>query len=100
VDDDWLTLPQIAEMLQMNPSTIRLWVNEGRLKAHKAGGRKWLVRRSDLDLLLASRTNAPNPRHATGGLPARVEADRDWSKSPKEAVVDLASSIDLSGETR
>ena len=95
-DDDWLTLPQIAEMLQMNPSTIRLWVNEGRLEAHKAGGRKWLVRRSELDRLLASRTNAPAPRPATVDS-VRADADRDWSTSPKEVLVDLASSVDLTG---
>jgi excisionase family DNA binding protein len=87
-------------MLQMNPSTIRLWVHEGRLRAHKAGGRKWLVRRSELDRLLASRTNAPTPPAAAAGEPARADADRDWSKSPKEALVDLASSIDLSGGRR
>ncbi|MGA2927669.1 MAG: helix-turn-helix domain-containing protein [Solirubrobacteraceae bacterium] len=94
-DDDWLTLPQIAKMLQMNPSTIRLWVSEGRLKAHKAGGRKWLVRRSDLDRLLATRTNlelrSPPPRE-----PPRADANRDWATSPKDVLVDLASSVDLS----
>ena len=98
-DDDWLTLPQIAEMLQMNPSTIRLWVSEGRLQAHKAGGRKWLVRRSELERLLETRTNARARQPPPGELP-RSDADRDWAQSPKAVLLDLASSVDLSGHSR
>ena len=33
--DEWFTLPQIAEMLGVNPSTVRHWVNTGRLSAEK-----------------------------------------------------------------
>jgi len=58
------------------PSTIRLWVSERRLEAHKIGGRKWLVRRSELNRLLASRTNtAPHRPSTVETTPA--DADRD-----------------------
>ena len=35
--DEWFTLPQIAEMLDVNPSTVRHWVSIGRLSAEKRG---------------------------------------------------------------
>ena len=51
--DPWLTLAEIAEELRVNPATVRLWVSKGQLKASRAGVRKWIVRRSDLDRMLA-----------------------------------------------
>ncbi len=52
-DDPWLTLAEIAGELRVNPATVRLWVSRGRLKALRAGQRKLLVRRSELDRMLA-----------------------------------------------
>ena len=36
----------------VNPATVRQWVSKGQLKASRAGVRKWIVRRSDLDRML------------------------------------------------
>jgi excisionase family DNA binding protein len=55
--DPWLTLAEIAEELRVNPATVRQWVTRGQLKASRAGVRKWIVRRSDLDRMLEA-TNA------------------------------------------
>lgn len=52
-DDRWMTLTEIAAELRMSPATIRSWVSQGTLQATRAGKRKWLVRRSELDRLLA-----------------------------------------------
>jgi excisionase family DNA binding protein len=52
--DEWFTLPQIAEMLDVNPSTVRHWVSIGRLSAEKRG-RRWLVARQDLDEIMSQR---------------------------------------------
>lgn len=51
--DPWLTLAEIAEELRVNPATVRQWVSKGQLKASRAGVRKWIVRRSDLERMLA-----------------------------------------------
>jgi excisionase family DNA binding protein len=48
-DDPWLTVAEIAEELRVNPATVRLWISKGTLPAMRAGRRKLLVRRSDLD---------------------------------------------------
>lgn len=91
VDDELLTLPQIAEMLHVNPSTVRLWVAEERLPAHKAGGRKWLVRRGDLARMLEEQPRIGHPK----GAAAAQEAPKDWSEIPEQAALNLASSTQL-----
>ena len=53
VADPWLTLAEIAAELRVNPATVRQWVSKGQLQASRAGVRKWIVRRSDLDRMLA-----------------------------------------------
>ena len=51
-EDPWLTVAEIADELRVNPATVRLWISKGTLPAKRAGQRKLLVRRSDLDGML------------------------------------------------
>ena len=51
-EDPWLTVAEIADELRVNPATVRLWISKGTLPATRAGQRKLLVRRSDLDRML------------------------------------------------
>ena len=62
-DDPWLTLAEIAEELRMSPATIRSWISKGTLRAMRAGQRKWLVRRSELERMLRGEDfeDAPSP---------------------------------------
>jgi excisionase family DNA binding protein len=62
-EDPWLTLAEIAEELRMSPATIRSWISKGTLRAMRAGQRKWLVRRSELDRMLRGEDfeDAPPP---------------------------------------
>ena len=59
-DDPWLTVAEVAAELRLNPATIRLWISKGTLPARRAGRRKLLIRRSDLDRMLAA-TRRENP---------------------------------------
>lgn len=43
---------EIAAELRVNPAKIRLWVSKGKLKAMRAGQRKLLVQRSELNRML------------------------------------------------
>lgn len=36
------TVPQLAELLQMTPQTVRAYIKQGRIKGTKAGT-KWVV---------------------------------------------------------
>jgi len=51
-NDPWLTLAEIAEELRLSPATIRSWISKGTLRAMRAGQRKWLVRRSEVERML------------------------------------------------
>ena len=76
-DDPWLTLAEIAEELRVNPATVRLWVSRGRLKAMRAGQRKLLVRRSELDRMLVSTDpSRAEPRQPRIPEPLRPVFDR------------------------
>jgi len=50
--DPWLTVDQVSKELSIHPSTVRLWLSQGRLAGVRVGGRKWRIRRSALDLML------------------------------------------------
>jgi excisionase family DNA binding protein len=62
VEDPWLTVAEIASELRVNPATVTLWVSKGTPPATRAGQRKLLIRRSDLDQMLeAIRSQPPAP---------------------------------------
>ena len=86
-EDPWLTLAEIAGELRVNPATVRLWISRGKLKAKRAGQRKLLVQRSELNRMLEASShrydNVPTasqamsyPRTAAPRRPVRV---RTWS---------------------
>lgn len=94
IDDELLTLPEISYTLGMNPSTVRLWVREGRLPAEKVG-RKWMVRRADLEQMLAEQPHVGHPRGAGSST-----TPEDWSEQPERAMMDLVSSAQPLGRIR
>jgi excisionase family DNA binding protein len=87
--DEWFTLPQIAEMLGVNPSTVRHWVNAGRLSAEKRG-RRWLVEREDLEAIMAQ-------RRRRAGRSALIEPPTESGEQRKG--LSMADSIDLGTDT-
>jgi len=86
--DPWLTLAEIAKELRVNPATVRQWVSRGQLKALRAGQRKWVVRRSELDRMLgaanpsigdaashATQPLGPPPRRPSTAIAESLSAD-------------------------
>ena len=88
--DPWLTLAEIAEELRVNPATVRQWVTRGQLHASRAGVRKWIVRRSELERML----DATRP---AADASSRVERHPDEPRSPRPegAATDANSAIAL-----
>jgi excisionase family DNA binding protein len=77
VEDEFLTVAEVAAILKLNQQTIRNWLEEGRLPAVRVGRRVRVLRR-DLDELIAdaeaaSRTAQP----AAGGHDHSDEGWRD-----------------------
>ena len=53
-DERWLTVPQVADVVQVHPETVREWLRTGRLPgtllSRRAG---WRVRERDVQRFLA-----------------------------------------------
>jgi excisionase family DNA binding protein len=50
VPDEWLSLSDVAEMLGVHPSTVRLWSDKGVLPVHRTQGGHRRYRRSEVEL--------------------------------------------------
>jgi excisionase family DNA binding protein len=72
VDEEFLTVTEAATLLRVAPSTIRRWIREGDVPAHRIGRRRVALRRADLARLIT---------------PARPSADTTDSQAVDEPVV-------------
>ena len=52
LEDSFLTVAEVAEMLKLNQQTVRNWIDQGSLPALRVG-RRVRIRRSDLNRVLA-----------------------------------------------
>ena len=55
-DDRLLTVPQVAERLQVNERTVSLWLRKGHLRGFKIG-KEWRVSAADLGNFLEASAN-------------------------------------------
>ena len=53
----WLTVGEVAHTIGLTEERVRQLIRERKIKATKIGG--WLVRPSDLEAFIRSRTNIP-----------------------------------------
>ena len=55
--DPWLTVDQVAQMLNVTEETVRRWIRAGDLPVLELGGRKagYRIRQTDLDRFIADR---------------------------------------------
>lgn len=53
----WWTVEQVAEVLKVNPETVRRWIRGGHLPAETLGSRRvgFRVARADLDAFIQKR---------------------------------------------
>jgi excisionase family DNA binding protein len=92
--DPWLTVAEIAEELRVNPATVRLWVSKGALPATRAGQRRLLIRRSDLDRMLEV-IRAEQP--PVGPRPPRSSHPRYRDRPPVLQSMRQLSTADIHG---
>ena len=80
MDDHFLTVPQVADLLHCSPKTVFTMTRDGRLPARRLpGSRRYLyVRQEILDLLDGHRTD-------TEAAVAQTEAEAEEVKEPAPA---------------
>ena len=52
----FLTIKEVADLLNYSERTIRRWISSGALEAHRPG-RQWRIARDALDVFLAAHSN-------------------------------------------
>ena len=78
LEDSFLTVAEVAEMLKLNQQTVRNWIDQGSLPALRVG-RRVRIRRSDLDRLLEQGRTSGRPSSPDGTGPS---AEDFWGGEP------------------
>ncbi len=69
IDEEFLTVAEVAEMLKLNQQTVRNWIDQGSLPALHVG-RSVRIQRSDFDAFIE---RGYTGRSESAGKPERVE---------------------------
>jgi excisionase family DNA binding protein len=78
LDDTFLTVAEVAELLKLNQQTVRNWIDQGSLPALRVG-RRVRIRRSDLERKLAEGATKPPAPPADADNPS---AEDFWGGTP------------------
>ncbi len=93
LDQRFLTVAEVAEILKLNQQTVRNWIDQGSLPALRIG-RRVRIRQSDFDRVLAEGLTHAGVGGGTDGGPS---ADDFWGGEPVgHAEPDLG--LDISSE--
>jgi excisionase family DNA binding protein len=80
-EDRLLSVAEVSQLLSVTEPTIREWIKDGKLRAHRAGARFWRIRQSEVDRMLAQQaSNRPAPP-GSGPRPAAAQQARDLISS-------------------
>jgi excisionase family DNA binding protein len=79
-EDRLLSVAEVSKLLSVTEPTIREWIKDGKLQAHRAGARFWRIRQSEVDRMLSEQpSNRTQPQ--SGPRPAANERARDLLSS-------------------
>jgi excisionase family DNA binding protein len=86
VDDEFLTVMEVAETLKLNPQTVRNWIDRGELSAVRLGSRRVRIKRSDLDAFLARGSRTATTKDPVSPSSSRISLilrlPRRWTVRP------------------
>jgi excisionase family DNA binding protein len=105
LEESFLTVADVAEMLKLNPQTVRNWIDQGSLPALRVG-RRVRIKRSDLERMLEegytagqgsdAHNSGPSAEDFWGGEPAGVA---EALPPPEESTADARASGPPEAET-
>src|SRR5437588_10691853 len=78
IEESFLTVAEVAELLKLNQQTVRNWIDQGSLPALRVG-RRVRIRRSDFERLLAQSATQPSRDSAQTEGPS---AEDFWGGEP------------------
>jgi excisionase family DNA binding protein len=79
LDESYLTVAEVAEVLKLNQQTVRNWIDQGSMPALRVG-RRVRIRRSDFERILAEGYNGGGA--GPGATPGGPNADDFWGGEP------------------
>jgi excisionase family DNA binding protein len=80
VEESYLTVAEVAEVLKLNQQTVRNWIDQGSLPALRVG-RRVRIKRSDFERVLAESYN-PGASSSLGPDKAGPSAEDFWGGEP------------------
>lgn len=80
-EDRLLSVAEVSQLLSVTEPTIREWIKDGKLRAHRAGARFWRIRQSEVDRMLAQQASDRPPAPSSGPRPAAAAQARDLISS-------------------
>jgi excisionase family DNA binding protein len=88
VDEYYLTVAEVAELLRLNQQTVRNWIDQGSLPAYRVG-RRVRIKQSDLDRLLSEGYSSG----ARGGLAETGPSAEDFWGGEPVGVAEVAVGV-------
>jgi excisionase family DNA binding protein len=91
MEEEYLTVAEVAALLKLNEQTVRNWIDSGRLSALRVG-RRVRIKRSDLDAMLAAGATVPPAPDiaARGRLTSASMAIADATRAEDDEVLAAA----------
>lgn len=81
--DDFLTVPETAELLKVSSVTVSRWLKQGRLPAYRVGPRAVRIRRIDVqELLTPAAATSDEETHAVSSRGRPTSSDSTAAMSP------------------
>lgn len=81
LEDSFLTVAEVAEVLKLNQQTVRNWIDQGSLPALRVG-RRVRIRRSDFERLLADGSDGGRTAGGSAAAGTVPDADDFWGGEP------------------
>ncbi len=80
-EDRLLSVAEVSRLLSVTEPTVREWIKEGKLQAHRAGARFWRIRQSEVDRMLGEQASNRPAAPSGGPRPPAAEQARDLISS-------------------
>jgi len=80
-EDRLLSVAEVSRLLSVTEPTVREWIKDGKLQAHRAGARFWRIRQSEVDRMLGEQASNRPAGPSGGPRPPAAEPARDLISS-------------------